>query len=144
MHIAVSGVLMQEGEVCKEEKRLSQQVPIYFVSEALAGSKKYYSDMEKICYAIVMSARKLHHYFKAHKVRVLTNQPLNDIFRNRDCTGRIGKCDMELSKHVADFEKRSAIKSQVLADFITDWTDLSSYTKGLVIDTPWQVYCDGS
>jgi hypothetical protein len=135
---------MQEGKVCKEEKRLSQQVPIYFVSEALAGSKKYYSDMEKICYAIVMSARKLHHYFKAHKVRVLTNQPLNDIFRNRDCTGRIGKCDMELSKHVADFEKRSAIKSQVLADFITDWTDLSSYTKGLVIDTPWQVYCDGS
>jgi hypothetical protein len=135
---------MQEGKVCKEEKRLSQQVPIYFVSEALAGSKKYYSDMEKICYAIVMSARKLHHYFKAHKVRVLTNQPLNDIFRNRDCTGRIGKCDMELSKHVADFEKRSAIKSQVLADFITDRTDLSSYTKGLVIDTPWQVYCDGS
>jgi hypothetical protein len=144
MHTAVSGVLMQEGKVCKEEKRLSQQVPIYFVSEALAGSKKYYSDMEKICYAIVMSARKLHHYFKAHKVRVLTNQPLNDIFRNRDCTGRIGKCDMELSKHVADFEKRSAIKSQVLADFITDRTDLSSYTKGLVIDTPWQVYCDGS
>jgi hypothetical protein len=36
-----------------------QQVPIYFVFESLIGSKIYYSEMEKICYAVVMSARKL-------------------------------------------------------------------------------------
>jgi hypothetical protein len=36
--------------------------------------------MEKICYAIVMSARKLRHYFEAHTIKVLTNQTLNDIF----------------------------------------------------------------
>jgi hypothetical protein len=42
-----------------EGRKLSHQVPIYFVSKALTGSKKYYSEMEKICYAIVMSARKL-------------------------------------------------------------------------------------
>jgi hypothetical protein len=48
-------------------------VPIYFISEALARSKKYYSEMEKICYAVIMSARKLHHYFEAHRVRVLKN-----------------------------------------------------------------------
>jgi hypothetical protein len=82
MHIAISGVIVQEREVCKEGRKLSQQVSIYFISEALAGSKKYYSKMEKICYATVMSARKLCHYFEAHGVRVLTNQPLNDIFRN--------------------------------------------------------------
>jgi hypothetical protein len=39
-------------------------------------------------------------------------------------------------------EKRSAIKSQVLADFIMDWTEPSSYTEGIVIDTSWQVYGD--
>jgi hypothetical protein len=39
--------------------KLSQQVPIYFVSKALTGSKKYYLKMEKICYTIVMSVRKL-------------------------------------------------------------------------------------
>jgi hypothetical protein len=32
----------------------------------------------------------------------------------------------------------------VLADFIADWTKLSSYTEGTVVDTPWQVYCDGA
>jgi hypothetical protein len=95
------------------------QVPIYFVSEALAGSKKYYSDIEKICYVVVMSSRKLRHYFDAHRVRVLMNQPLN-IFANRNSSGRILKWAMELSEQVIDFEKRSVVKSQVLVDFIAD------------------------
>jgi hypothetical protein len=109
---------------------------IYFVFEALAGSKKYYSKMKKICYVIVMRARKLQHYFEAHRVRVLIKQPLNDIFRNQDCSGGIGKWVMELSEHVVDFEKRSAIKSHLLAYFIADWTEPSSYTEGQVNDTP--------
>jgi hypothetical protein len=79
-HIVVSRVLVQERETSKEDRKLPHQVPIYFVSEALAGSKKYYSEMEKICYAIIMSARNLWHYFGAHRVRVLTTQPLNNIF----------------------------------------------------------------
>jgi hypothetical protein len=87
----VSGALVQEREKLKVDKTLSHQVPIYFFSEALSGSKKYYSEKKKICYAIVMSASKLQHYFKAHRVMVLTNQPLNDIFGNRDSSGRIEK-----------------------------------------------------
>jgi hypothetical protein len=31
-----------------------------------------------------------------------------------------------------------------LADFIADWTEPSSYTEGTVVDTPWQVHCDGA
>jgi hypothetical protein len=84
---------------------VSHQVPVYFVSKALAGSKKYNSEMEKICYTVVMSTRKLHHYFEAHRVRVLTNQPLNNIFGNRESSGRIGKWAMEFSEHIIDFEK---------------------------------------
>jgi hypothetical protein len=91
MHTAVSGALVQEREILKEDKKISHQVPIYFVSEALAGSKKYYSETEKICYVIVMSTRKVRHYFEAYRVRVLMNQLLDDIFRNHDSLGRIGK-----------------------------------------------------
>jgi ribonuclease HI len=78
--------------------------------------------MEKMCYAVVMSARKSRHYFEDHRVRVLMNQPLNDIFRNRDSSGRIEKWAMELLEHVIELEKRSAIESQDLTDFIADWT----------------------
>jgi hypothetical protein len=122
-HTAVSGALVQEREISKVGRKLLQQVAIYFAPEALTGSKKYYSKMEKIYYAVVMSTRKLHNYFKAHRIRFLTNQPLNDIFGNQDCTGRIGKWAMELFEHVVDFEKRSAIKWQVLVDLSqTGWS----------------------
>jgi hypothetical protein len=47
-------------------------------------------------------------------------------------------------EHVVDFEKRNALKSQVLADFIAYWTEPSSYTEDTVIDTQWQVHCDGT
>jgi ribonuclease HI len=42
-----------------------------------------------------------------------------------------------------DFERRSTIKSQVLADFVIDWT---SPTQNLdeKIPTPWIVQCDGA
>jgi hypothetical protein len=66
---------------------VKQKFLMYFVSEVLTGSKRYYSEMEKICCAMVMSARKLHRYFDAHTIRVLTNQPLIDIIGNRDLSG---------------------------------------------------------
>jgi ribonuclease HI len=49
---------------------------------------------------------------------------------------------MELSEHVIDFEKRSAIKSPILANFITEWMESGSATEGLVPESPWLVYCD--
>jgi hypothetical protein len=46
-HTTVGGALIQEREISNEARKLSHQVPIYPVSEALAGSKKYYSEIEK-------------------------------------------------------------------------------------------------
>jgi hypothetical protein len=47
----VSAVLVQE----KEEGKL-KQILVYFASEALSGSKLFYSELEKIAYAVVMVA----------------------------------------------------------------------------------------
>jgi hypothetical protein len=77
---AVSAVLVQE----KEEKGMLKQILVYFASEALSGSKIFYSEMEKIAYTVIMAARKLRHYFEGHRIRVITNQPLNDLFVNRE------------------------------------------------------------
>jgi hypothetical protein len=86
-HLAVSGALVVDKEVTKNGKIVKQQLLVYFVSETLIGSKRYYSEMEKIYYAVIMRARMFHHYFKAQTIKVLTNQPLNDIFGNRDSSG---------------------------------------------------------
>jgi hypothetical protein len=100
--------------------------------------------MEKICYTLVMSARKLHHYFEAHTIKVLTNHPLNDIFDNIDSSGRISKWAMELSEYVVDFEKRSAIKSQIPADFVVEWTKPNSQSQDTVPESPWLVHCNSA
>jgi hypothetical protein len=115
---------------------------MYFVSEVLTGSKRFYSEVEKICYVVIMSARMLRHYFEAHTIKALTNQPLNHIFGNRDSSGRMNKWATELSEHVVGFEKHSAIKSQLLANFVAEWMEPGSAIKGVVPELPWLVNCD--
>jgi hypothetical protein len=56
---AVSAVLVEE----QMESDTLRQFPIYYVSEALSGLKLFYSEMEKMVYAVLMAKRKLQHYF---------------------------------------------------------------------------------
>jgi hypothetical protein len=56
---AVSAVLVEE----QMESDTLRQFPIYYVSEALSGLKLFYSEMEKMAYAVLMAKRKLQHYF---------------------------------------------------------------------------------
>ncbi|KAL5224076.1 hypothetical protein ABZP36_010715 [Zizania latifolia] len=44
------------------------------------------------------------------------------MFRNKDSTGTIGKWAVELAPFEINFTARTAIKSQVIADFIAEWT----------------------
>jgi hypothetical protein len=117
-HAAVSAALVQE----KQDGQASKQVPVYFVSEVLSASMKNYIELEKVLYAVLMASRKLQHYFQAYHIIVPSSQPLKDIMRNREATGRVGKWAAELNEFTIDFVHRSSIQSQALADFITDWT----------------------
>jgi hypothetical protein len=59
MHTAVSGALVIEKEITQNGKIVKQQFPVYFILEVLTVSKRFYSEMEKNYYAIIMSARKI-------------------------------------------------------------------------------------
>jgi ribonuclease HI len=65
------------------------------------------------------------------------------LFAIREASTRIIKWGVKLSEYIVDLERRSAIKSQVLADFVVDWT---SPTQNLdeKIPAPWIVQCDGA
>jgi hypothetical protein len=58
-HAAVSAALVQE----KQDEQTKKQVPIYFISEVLSPSKRNYTELEKVLYAVLMASRKLRHYF---------------------------------------------------------------------------------
>jgi hypothetical protein len=131
LHSAMSAALVQE----KLEGQAKKQVPVYFVSEVLSLSKKNYTEM---------ATRKLRHYFQAYHIIVPSSQPLKDIMRNREATGRIGKWAAELNKFTIDYVHRSSIQSQALADFIADWTP-GAHEEGTSKDAKaWTVFCDGS
>jgi len=73
-----------------------------------------------------MTSRKLAHYFQAHQVVVYTNSPLREILRKADLSGRVSKWGIELSAYDIQFSPHSSIKGQVLADFVTEFTNLPS------------------
>jgi hypothetical protein len=91
-----------------------------------------------------MATRKLRHYFEAHKVTVLTDQPVNDLFINKEASSRVAKWATKLFEHTIDFGKRSAIKSQVLADFVVDWTSPRNTAGDEELVPIWEIICDGA
>jgi hypothetical protein len=87
------------------------QRPIYFVSEVLLESKACYQPVQKLLYAVLITSRKLRHYFQEYSISVITDYPLGDILRNQDAIGRISKWAVELGALNIDFKPRTAIKS---------------------------------
>jgi ribonuclease HI len=66
------------------------------------------------------------------------------MFDNKESAGRMGKWATELAEHVINFVARSAIKSQVLTDFVADWTPSAPKREAIVTEPVWEVQCDGA
>ena len=60
----------------------------------------------------------------AYKVAMVTEFPLGDILRNKEANGRIIKWVVELGTYSIEFRSRPTIKSQALADFVAEWTEI--------------------
>ena len=74
---------------------------------------------------------------------VVTSFPLGEVVQNQDATGRIEKWALELMGQGILYAPRTAIKSQVLADFIVEWTKVQMLPAAIDQEY-WMMYFDGS
>ena len=117
--IAVSPAAVSAALIKKEEK---VQKPVYYASRVLRGVEERYLPMEKLAFALVMAARKLKPYFQAHTVIVLIDKPLWRAMSNPNAAGQLALWAIELSEFDIQYRPRTAIKGQVVADFIAEFT----------------------
>jgi hypothetical protein len=54
---------------------------------------------------------------------VVSSFPLGEIIRNPDTSGRIAKWSLELMGETLTYAPHKVIKSQILMDFVAEWTD---------------------
>ena len=98
--------------------------------------------MEKLAFALVTTAQKLKPYFQAHTIIVLTDKPLKRVMNGPEAAGRMALWAVELSEFDIQYRPRTAIKGQVVADFIVKFI-LKDDQKAKKIPQ-WNVYTNES
>ena len=143
LYLAVSD-FSTSAVLIKDKDRVQHSV--YYCSRALRGSEERYPKMEKLILELVTLARKLCPYFQAHTIEVPTEYPMKQVLHKPETSGRLMKWALELSEFDIRYKPKTAIKGQVLADFIIEFTSAE-----LAEDTPatpdlpiWKLFVDGA
>jgi ribonuclease HI len=139
-HVVSTAIVVERQE---DGHAYPVQRPVYFVSEVLSESKARYQPVKKLLYTVLITSRKLWHYFQEYSISVFTEYPLGDTLRKQDATGRISKWAVELGALNINLKPRTAIKSQALVDFMAEWQENRLPTP---TERPehWVMYFDGS
>ena len=147
LYLAIS-YFSTSATLVRERDRLQQLV--YYCSRALRGVEERYPKMEKLILALVTTARRLRPYFQAHNIEIPTEHPMKQILHKLETSGRLIKWAIEISEFDIRYKPRTAIKGQVLADFILEFTPSNApaqptKTTQLVLDLPiWRLFVDGA
>src|SRR3954468_286137 len=106
-------------------------------------SQQRYPHYQKVLLAVVMTSRKVSHYFDDHPITVVSSAPLADILNNIRATGRVAEWNIELIPRDMQFKHPTAIKAQVLPDFLVEWTKVQTPAPP-DLSSSWSMLFDGS
>ncbi|XP_050259863.1 uncharacterized protein LOC126704924 [Quercus robur] len=139
LYLAISQAVVSAALVRKED---GSQKPVYFTSRALRGAEERYPQMEKLAFALIIATRRLKPYFQLHTIIVLTNKPLRKAMSSPKAAGRMTLWAVELSEFDIQYHPRTAMKGQVVVDFIAEFTIVDG--QGIEEKRQWNIYTDGS
>ncbi|KAL0405767.1 UNVERIFIED_CONTAM: hypothetical protein Slati_3890600 [Sesamum latifolium] len=114
-----------------------------------------YSPIEKLCLALIFAIQKLKHYFQSHSIHLVSKaNPLKYVMTKSVLSDRLARWYLQLQQFEITYVPQKAIKGQVLADFLADYSmpaewelsdDLPDEDVLMVeIIPPWKMYFDGA
>ena len=98
--------------------------------------------MEKLAFVLLIAARKLKPYFQAHNIVVLTDKPLRKAMSSPEAARRMALWAIKFSEFDIQYRPRTAVKGQVVADFIAEFTLEDG--QGAEEKKLWNICTDGS
>ncbi|XP_050386257.1 uncharacterized protein LOC126802648 [Argentina anserina] len=147
LYLAVSTTAVSSALVRRDG---TKELPVFYAGRAMNGPETRYPTLEQLALALIVAARRLRHYFQAHSIHVLTNQPLKQVLQNPEHSGRLSKWAIELTEFDIEYRPRPAIKGQAVADFIAEMIprDTAEVEPDNVINpvsiSPWNLHVYGS
>ena len=70
LYLAVSQTAVSSALIREE---LKVQRLVYYMNQAFQGAKARYPRIEKMAFSLIVASRKLHPYFQAHTIFVMTD-----------------------------------------------------------------------
>ncbi|GJY40112.1 reverse transcriptase domain-containing protein [Tanacetum coccineum] len=128
----------------------SQNTSIIFVKpHSTRPGSQLYPLMKSGVKPLLMQAKVEKILFsQAHTVIVITNQPMKQLLSSSEISGRMLKWKFELEGYDIQYRPRTAIKGQILADFIVERPEEESPDKLMaepeVLLESWTLFTDGS
>jgi ribonuclease HI len=129
-----------------------EQRPVFFVSKAMDETELRYLPLKKAALALLQATKKLPHYFQSSTVTVLSDLPLKMLLQQSDFSGRITKWGVHLGSLDVEYKPRTAIKEQILAEFLAEFQYdpsnpsllLPDETQIGLITGRWELFVDGA
>ena len=102
--------------------------------------------MEKLILALITATRNLRRYFQAHTIEVPTEYPMKQVLHKPETLGRLMKWAIELSEFHIRYKPKTAIKGQVLADFVMEFTSAEPAKNAQTVTnlSIWKLSIDGA
>ena len=144
-HSILSYIRLLDQRFLVRDKEQVQHL-FYYYSRALRGAEERYPRIEKLILALVTAARKLRPYFHAHTIEVPTEYPMKQVLHKPETSGRLMKWAIDLSEFDIIYKPKTAIKGQVLADFVMKFTSAEPAENAQTMtDLPiWKLSVDGA
>ncbi|XP_004301000.1 PREDICTED: uncharacterized protein LOC101306143 [Fragaria vesca subsp. vesca] len=114
--LAVSSVLIR--------KESDIEHAVFYTGKGFIPPESRYPDVEKLALTLIVTSRRLRHYFQAHSITLYTNHLQRQIMQKPEISGRLVKWAIELGEFDIHYRPRVAIKGQAAVDFIFELTPM--------------------